>query len=166
MDENRAFALATHLGAAHFHECHRLGQAGVSNSLNTRDRQSLAGIVWHGVCQTQDAMSDFQTLDWKDHAVIAGVCICCVVESGQSTAPSTFDKQLKESSEAVKTAETKADGAQKTAYRANVKADAATVSSKTLESCIRQNAFNKLENAVQQLQKKVKELEAKLAKET
>lgn len=96
LDVDKAFASCTHLASACFHECHRVGRAGVHNSFDTSNRDDLAGIIWHSVCQTQDVMQDFQSLDWKDHLVIAGVCIWHLVENSQSTAPTTFETRLKE----------------------------------------------------------------------
>mmetsp|Transcript_3333 Transcript_3333/g.5079 ORF Transcript_3333/g.5079 Transcript_3333/m.5079 type:complete len:392 (-) Transcript_3333:3723-4898(-) len=171
LEVNRAFALCTHLASAYFHECHRLRRAGVSHSFNTSERKDLAGIIWFSVCQTQDVMHEFQTLDWKDHLVIAGVYIRYMVKNSQSTAPSTFDSRLDSLAKSVKAAGKTAENAQKTATTASSQANTAIKDAKEIAKCTRQNTFQKLESTVQSLSEKLEKMEtawkaaeAKLAK--
>mmetsp|Transcript_23876 Transcript_23876/g.36282 ORF Transcript_23876/g.36282 Transcript_23876/m.36282 type:complete len:200 (-) Transcript_23876:1048-1647(-) len=62
LSSDKAFHLATQLGAAHFTKCHKRARAGVSASLQPSDRPKLASIIWYGVCQTQDVMKEFAVL--------------------------------------------------------------------------------------------------------
>mmetsp|Transcript_30744 Transcript_30744/g.46613 ORF Transcript_30744/g.46613 Transcript_30744/m.46613 type:complete len:176 (+) Transcript_30744:1153-1680(+) len=161
MNEDKAFALCTRLAAAYFHELHCRARTGVSNSLNTVDRKALASIIWYSGCQTHDVMLEFQALDWKDHSVISGVYIRYMVENSQSTAPTTFESQIKELTASLSSTEKVAKSAKKAASSASSKADLAKKEAKKIENYTRHSTFQKLEATVKNLQTDIKNLEDK-----